>query len=87
MAVLRAGSERIAQPGITQNISSAGVLFTSEQQQDAGETIEYVITLSGGGRKTVKLRCLGTVTRCEHSPNRRFQVAATLARYEFIRTR
>ncbi len=86
LAVLRAGSEQIAQPGYTRNISSAGVLFTSVQEQGPGEAIEYVITLLDGARQVVNLRCVGKVIRCESSPNDDFQVAATLERYEFIRS-
>lgn len=87
VVVLRAGSGQTTQAGYTTNISSAGVLFTSDQEPAPGEAIEYVITLLDRERQAVNLRCMGKVIRCESSPCRNFQVAATLERYEFVRRR
>jgi hypothetical protein len=72
---------------LTRNISSAGVLFASEQGSDPGGFIEYVITLPSPDHLQVNVRCVGKVVRCEPapSPRFRFQVAATLERYEFVR--
>ncbi|MCU1336029.1 MAG: type pilus assembly PilZ [Bryobacterales bacterium] len=69
--------------GETRNVSSAGVLFTSESQLPLGESIEYVITLprTPGNRKEVRLRCVGKVLREDHQS----AFAATLERYEFLR--
>src|SRR5579884_904879 len=89
LSIVRAGSERFATAGWTQNISSTGVLFTSERQPDLGGPIEYVITLHGDGAQPVSLRCMGKVLRSrpsvEDASGSLFQIAATLERYEFIR--
>jgi hypothetical protein len=69
--------------GETRNVSSAGVLFTTESQLPLGESIEYLITLprTPGTRKDVRLRCVGKVLR-EDSQS---AFAASLERYEFLR--
>jgi len=76
--------------GYTRNISSSGVLFTTEREPDLTGPIEYVITLNNDGTQSVNLRCIGKVIRAERldggaDPVPAFQVAATLERYEFIR--
>ena len=71
--------------GETKNVSSSGVLFTSEAEVEVGAPIEYYITFPkpAGSRSEVKLRCVGTVLR-EHEKS---NFAATLERYEFVRGR
>jgi hypothetical protein len=71
--------------GETKNVSSSGVLFTSDVPVEVGESIEYLITFPKvpGSRADVRLRCVGKVIRNE--PQTTF--AATLERYEFLRTR
>lgn len=71
--------------GETKNVSSSGVLFTSSVPVEVGESIEYFITFpkAPGSRAEVRLRCVGKVLRNE--PQTTF--AATLERYEFLRTR
>lgn len=71
--------------GETRNVSSAGVLFTSSVLVEVGESIEYLITFPKvpGSRADVRLRCVGKVVR--NDPDTTF--AATLERYEFLRTR
>ena len=71
--------------GQTRNVSSSGVLFTSDASVAIGEPIEYFITFPKppGSRFDVRLRCVGTVLR--RDPESKF--AATLERYEFIRGR
>ena len=91
LSITRAGAERVTFAGITQNISSTGVLFTSEREPDLGGPIEYVISLNHEGPQSVSLRCVGKVLRAErlydhHEPGE-YQVAATLERYEFVRER
>lgn len=76
--------------GFTENISSSGVLFTTEKEPDLGGPIEYVITLNYDGLQAVNLRCIGKVLRAEPTgPGRAnelaYQIAATLERYEFQR--
>jgi hypothetical protein len=71
--------------GETKNVSSSGVLFTSESPVEVGEPIEYLITFPKvpGSKSEVRLRCVGKVLR--NDPEATF--AATLERYEFIRAR
>lgn len=75
------------QSGLTKNISSGGVLFTSESEPEVGTSIEYVITLAGPADQSISLRCIGKVVRYSpvESAEHVFDVAATLERYEFIR--
>jgi hypothetical protein len=92
LSITRTGTERVALPGKTRNISSGGVLFTTESESDfSGGPIEYVITLNGEGPQAVNLRCIGKVIRLERDgqgyPDAACQVAATLERYEFVRDR
>lgn len=91
--LIRAASTPITRIETTKNLSSGGVLFTSDSQMDVGEPIEYCIVLPSGQKsgEDVRLRCLGKVVRLElaatdgESPSKRFAVAATVERYEFIR--
>jgi hypothetical protein len=71
--------------GETKNVSSSGVLFTSEAAVQVGEPIEYFITFPkpAGSRSEVRLRCVGTVLREDEQS----KFAATLERYEFVRER
>jgi len=90
LAITRAGAEKVALIGLTNNISSSGVLFTTDRQPDLGGPIEYVITLvSDGSSQPVNLRCIGKVLRTERTPpgdvSTTYQIAATLERYEFVR--
>jgi hypothetical protein len=90
LSITRAGSERTVAAGFTRDISSNGVLFTTERQPDLACPIEYVIILNPDAPRTVSLRCIGKVIRTEPleggvGPVSGFQVAATLERYEFIR--
>jgi PilZ domain-containing protein len=79
--ILRAGAKA---KGETRNLSSSGVLFTSVTPVEIGEPIEYLITLpkTPGSRADVRLRCVGKVLRGQ--PGSTF--AATLERYEFVRS-
>jgi hypothetical protein len=87
MSITRTGAQRVALNARTQNISSAGVLFTAEREPDLGGAIEYIITLNREGTQPVNLRCVGKVLRAVRLANGpdSFSVAATLERYEFIR--
>ncbi len=82
----------MTQSGVTRNISSGGVLFTSDLEPDVGGTLEYVITLSSQKEHPVSLRCMGKVVRSEKlnpeiaNGSGSFAVAVTLERYEFLRT-
>ena len=92
VAITRSGAQRTTIAGHTHNISSNGVLFTTDSNLDPnGGPIEYLIDLNREGANTVRLRCVGKVVRFERSENavtpEAYQVAATLERYEFIRER
>lgn len=91
LAITRSGAERVAVAGFTKNISSSGVLFTTEREPDLSGPIEYVITLNRDGQQSVNIRCMGKVLRADRmaadDDQLRFQVAATLERYEFVRER
>ena len=91
LSITRSGSERVTVSGQTRNISSSGVLFTSEREPDLGGPIEYLIVLNHEGPQPVTLRCMGKVLRAEPmiagGRSASFQVAATLERYEFLRER
>src|SRR5579884_3993107 len=81
LSITRAGAERVALSGLTKNISSTGVLFTSASAPDLGGPIEYVITLHETGPQPVSLRCVGKVLRSERmfangDGRRNFEVAA-----------
>lgn len=88
MAITRNGPERVKHSGVTKNISSGGVLFTTDKQLELGGSIEYVITLGGLPPHAVSLRCIGKILRynkIHDSEHTQFAVAATLERYEFMR--
>lgn len=89
--LVRMGSAPIGKVTETRNVSSGGVLFSSEAQLAVGEPIEYFITLPAGNRDNpgVRLHCVGTVIRAETRPtvvrDKPYSVAATMERYEFVR--
>jgi hypothetical protein len=89
--LVRNGLRSITGAGETMNLSSGGVLFASDTRIEIGEPIEYVITLAPSGE--VDLHCLGKVMRLDSAvrnggePDKPFEVAATVERYEFIRQR
>ncbi|MBZ5596118.1 MAG: hypothetical protein LAP39_28065 [Acidobacteriia bacterium] len=88
LRVMRTGVGYLSHDAQTRNISSRGVLFSSEADVPIGGSIEYVVTLSDLQGMQVDLRCFGKVVRLErpalqHAPE--YLVAATLDRYEFVR--
>jgi PilZ domain len=91
LSITRSGAERLTLAGFTNNISSSGVLFTTQREPDLGGPIEYIIALNNEGPQSTSLRCMGKVLRAdrvattgdEQFPS--FQIAATLERYEFVR--
>ncbi len=87
VSITRNGTERIQQIGLTKNISSGGVLFTTSKGPDIGVSIEYIISLSGSADQKVNLRCIGKVLRTHRAngDDEAFDIAATLERYEFMR--
>jgi len=91
LSITRAGAERVTLAGHTDNISSSGVLFTTDGEPDLGGPIEYVITLNSDSSQAVNLRCIGKIIRSESAQPAGAaagcQIAATLERYEFVRER
>lgn len=89
--LVRNGLRSITGAGETKNLSSGGVLFASDLRIDIGEPIEYVIALTPSG--DLDLHCLGKVMRLDSAvrngsePERPFELAATVERYEFVRQR
>jgi hypothetical protein len=93
LKLLRAGSREVNEVVETRNLSSGGVLFTTDQEIQIGDPIEYIITLPSkpGEKEKVRLHCVGKVIRLDKprgEPNakRVRSIAATLERYEFIRS-
>ena len=94
LRLLRNGFRQLSATGETKNMSSGGVLFTSDAKIEVGEAIEYVITLTADRESSepVTLHCLGKVMRLEEIEPQQpeesgpaFHIAATLERYEFVR--
>lgn len=91
LSITRSGADRVTLAGITNNISSRGVLFTAQREPDLGGPIEYVIVLNKEGPQSTSLRCMGKVLRADRLDSSRegdvpnYQIAATLERYEFVR--
>jgi hypothetical protein len=86
VAITRAGRHRVNYTCCTSNISSGGVLLTCGQELQSGP-IEYTVTLAHGDEQEIAIHCLGRIVRLEHSPDdNNFRVAATLERYEFLRS-
>lgn len=87
--VMRTGAGRVSQSALTRNISSGGVLFSSESDVPIGGAIEYVVTLTNTNGMHVDLRCFGKVVRLEKPADEpqpsAFLIAATLDRYQFVR--
>ena len=89
--LVRAGTRQVSEAGETWNVSSAGVLFSAPEELEIGAPIEYFITLpsGSGGKKSIRLHCVGRVVRRHHAAGRKLgnpvAMAATLERYEFIR--
>jgi hypothetical protein len=83
LELVRAGAATIVKHGETRNMSSSGVLFSTDAPMPVGEPIEYLITLpaSSGNGPEVRLRCMGKVIRHADQGT----AAATLERYEFVR--
>ena len=62
--LVKAGGEGVPQVGETRNLSSGGVLFTSDGKLQKGDPIEYLVTLpSKGENPSLRLRCMGKVVR------------------------
>jgi len=88
--LIRTGSKHVGKLGETRNLSSGGVLFTTDADVHVGQPIEFVITLQSSEEGAcVQLRCMGKVIRIErkHDSVKPPLIAATVERFEFMRTR
>ncbi|MEZ5402555.1 MAG: PilZ domain-containing protein [Bryobacteraceae bacterium] len=93
--LVRSGSSPLGKTSETRNVSSGGVLFSTESQLAVGDPLEYFLTLpTGRDPRGTRLHCVGTIIRTEprggrsaQPQERPFNVAATLERYEFVRDR
>ncbi len=83
--LVRNGIRPVSAVGETRNLSSGGVLFSTDLRVEIGEPIEYEIVLCASDGSAVTLHCLGKVTRLDQNGGGKFQIAATLERYEFVR--
>lgn len=90
--LVRAGPRHVNAAGETENLSSAGVLFTSDHDIEIGDPIEYSISLPGDAdhKDGVKLHCVGKVVRKHEQlgdpdTEKPTTIAATLERYRFVR--
>jgi hypothetical protein len=91
--LVKAGGEGVPRIGETRNLSSGGVLFTSDGKLQKGDPIEYLVTLPTQGESpSLRLRCMGKVVRVDErdapemgASRYPFSIAATLERHEFLR--
>ena len=90
--LVKAGGCENSQIGETRNLSSGGVLFTSDDKLQKGDPVEYLVTLPNQGSENIRLRCMGKVLRVDAretpevgTPRPGFSIAVTLERHEFLR--
>lgn len=90
LRIIRSGHSWVSQDALTRNISSAGVLFTSDADVPIGSDIEYMVKLNVACGNRVELHCFGKVVRLEKSPSEPgdplYLIAVTLDRYQFVRS-
>lgn len=89
LELMRGDSFASAESCETRNLSTGGVLFRSSQPVEIGDLIEYRITLPRKSPQdhAVMLHCRGKVLRRQPNGNGASHIAATLERYEFIRSK
>ena len=94
VALTRAGNLRLSDAGFTKNISSCGVLFTAARELDIGGSYRIRHHSQSTSRSNpVNLKCVGKVVRQmkmngqSDGADRPVAVAATMERYEFVRSR
>ena len=73
----------------TRDVSSGGVYFEVDEAPQPGSKLEFVITLPTEITLTgpVQIRCIGKVIRVDHGSGGQVGVAATIDRYEFLRSK
>ena len=74
----------------TKDISSSGIYFEFSAPIDVGSSLEFILTLPGEitQGKAVKVKCRGKVVRVDQGAldGNAVGLAATIERYEFVRT-
>ncbi|PYT27075.1 MAG: hypothetical protein DMG57_19450 [Acidobacteria bacterium] len=90
--ITRTTAGRMSETGWTRNIGSGGVLFAAGTEFSQGGAIEYLVKLTESRDTTINLRCIGKVLRVERVSSDSansvplYLVAASVDRYEFVRT-
>ncbi len=76
------------EPALTRDVSSGGVYFELQEPPQPGSQLEFILTLPVEITLTgpVQIRCVGKVIRVDRGVGRQVGVAATIDRYEFVRT-
>ena len=84
--ITQVSGKRVSRPVELLDISSGGIAFRSNKDWELGGRVEYLITLNE--TKKVRIRCLGKIIRIEEGtdPVHASKVAATIDRYEFLRS-
>ena len=85
---MQARREAVELQGRTHNLSSKGAFFVVDGAVEAGEAIEFLVTLhqDRAEKREVFLRCRGHVIRTEKTVSRdQVGVAATIDRFQFMR--
>jgi len=87
--ITQLGGKRVSRPGLTFDISSGGVYFSSNRDFQVGRRIEYLVTLSRAANICVQIRCFGHVVRivqindpCDFT----CRIAVSVDRYQFVRS-
>ena len=86
---MRAEQDDVELPGRTRNLSSKGAFFVVAGAVEPGAAIEFFVTLQDDAdeKQETYLRCRGHVIRLEKMIAKdQLGVAATIDRYEFMRT-
>ena len=80
--------EPVKQPVQTRDVSSGGVYFEMAEAPEPGSRLDFVLSLPTEitHSSPVKVRCIGKVVRVDRSSEQRVGVAATIERYEFLRS-
>ncbi len=87
--VLASSTATANEPAQTRDVSSGGVYFEMNEAPEPGHRLEFVLTLPSEITLAgpVQIRCVGKVIRVDQGAGRQIGVAATIDRYEFLRTK
>ena len=87
--VLAGPGAEAKEPSQTRDVSSGGVYFQMSEAPQPGHRLEFVLTLPSEITLTgpVQIRCVGKVIRVDQGGGGQIGVAATIDRYEFMRSK